>query len=194
MTQVTRRIPIVATIVVLAAVATMIALGVWQLQRKEWKEDLLARYEGAAMSSAEVAWPTSEPAIENALYHRSRFDCAQVTGHQERSGQSAGGEPGWAHLVTCRNASGQTAEIALGWSDRPAVAQWSGGAVTGMIGPATGGAKLVADPPQAGLQPLARPDPRDIPNNHFAYAIQWFLFAVTALVIYALALRKRWRG
>jgi surfeit locus 1 family protein len=31
----------------------------------------------------------------------------------------------------------------------------------------------------------------NIPNNSFAYAIQWFLFAATALVIYALALRRR---
>ncbi|HNJ47416.1 MAG TPA: SURF1 family protein, partial [Novosphingobium sp.] len=31
----------------------------------------------------------------------------------------------------------------------------------------------------------------DIPNNHLSYAVQWFLFAATALVIYGLALRKR---
>ena len=30
-----------------------------------------------------------------------------------------------------------------------------------------------------------------MPNNHLAYAVQWFLFALTALVIYAIALRKR---
>jgi surfeit locus 1 family protein len=38
-----RRIPIVPTLVVLAAVATMIGLGVWQLQRRAWKEALIAR-------------------------------------------------------------------------------------------------------------------------------------------------------
>ena len=52
---------------------------------------------------------------------------------------------------------------------------------------------IVANPPLAGLQPNATPDPRDIPNNHFSYAVQWFLFAGVALVIYALALRKRLR-
>jgi surfeit locus 1 family protein len=41
---------------------------------------------------------------------------------------------------------------------------------------------------------LARPDPRDIPNNHLAYAVQWFLFATVAAVIYALALAKRLAG
>ena len=50
--------------------------------------------------------------------------------------------------------------------------------------------KVVASEPIAGLQPLARPDPRDLPNNHLAYAGQWFFFALTALVIYFLAIRK----
>ena len=58
----------------------------------------------------------------------------------------------------------------------------------GVVAP---GPRLVADPPLAGLQANARPDPSDIPNNHLSYAVQWFLFAATALVIYAIALRKR---
>ena len=33
-----------------------------------------------------------------------------------------------------------------------------------------------------------------IPNNHLSYAVQWFLFALTALVIYVLAVRKKWRA
>ena len=53
---------------------------------------------------------------------------------------------------------------------------------------------FVAAPPQAGLAQLALPDPRDLPNNHLSYAVQWFLFATTALVIYVLALRKKWRA
>ena len=38
-----RRLPMIPTIVVLLAVGTMVALGVWQLQRMAWKDDLLAR-------------------------------------------------------------------------------------------------------------------------------------------------------
>ena len=55
------------------------------------------------------------------------------------------------------------------------------------------GYEVVADPPLAGLEASATPDPHDLPNNHLAYAGQWFFFAVTALVIYWLALRRRWR-
>jgi surfeit locus 1 family protein len=53
--------------------------------------------------------------------------------------------------------------------------------------------RLIAETPQAGLEPLAPPDPGDLPNNHLAYAVQWFFFAATALVIYVLALRRRQR-
>ena len=63
--------------------------------------------------------------------------------------------------------------------------------VAGIIAPAGEGIRLIADPPQAGLEPLAMPDPADLPDNHLAYAGQWFFFALTALVIYVLALRRR---
>ena len=56
------------------------------------------------------------------------------------------------------------------------------------------GPRLIADPPLAGLQASARPDPAATANNHLSYAVQWFLFAASALVIYALAVRKRLRG
>src|SRR5205823_12604763 len=45
--RMTRRLPITATLIVALAVAVMIGLGVWQLQRAKWKETLLARYEQA---------------------------------------------------------------------------------------------------------------------------------------------------
>ena len=78
--------------------------------------------------------------------------------------------------------------MVLGWSQSPANTAWTGGKVTGWIAP---GPRLVADPPLAGLQPNMRPDPANVPNNHLSYAAQWFLFALVALVIYGLALRKR---
>ncbi len=54
--------------------------------------------------------------------------------------------------------------------------------------------QLVTNPPVVGLGGNAAPDPRSIPNNHLSYAVQWFLFALTAMVIYTLAVRKRLRG
>ncbi len=55
------------------------------------------------------------------------------------------------------------------------------------------GMRLVAASAPPGLEPSAPPTLASIPNNHRFYALQWFAFAAIALVIYGLALRKRWR-
>ena len=190
----TRRIPIVSTVVVLAAVATMIGLGVWQLHRKEWKEALIARYLAAETMNSDVPWPASPAEYEQALYRHSRVECAEVTGMGAIAGRSDKGQSGWAHIAHCDLLDGGKADIALGWSSDPAQPRWSGGEVGGFVAGSDKGVRLVAAPPQAGLAQLALPDPRDLPNNHLSYAVQWFLFATTALVIYVLALRKKWRA
>ena len=190
----TRRLPIVATIVVGLAVATMIALGVWQLGRMREKEAQLARYAQATAMSSDVPWPRTAAERDRALYRHSTITCERVFGTAARAGRSAEGASGWAHIARCALADGGEAQVALGWSADPAAREWPGGAVPGFIGPAGDGVRLVAAPPQAGLAQLAPPDPRELPNNHLSYAVQWFLFALTALVIYALALRSRWRA
>lgn len=182
-----RRLPILATLVVLAAVAVMLRLGFWQLERKAEKEALLARYVAAQGLSAEIPWPAPAQA-EQMFYRRARVDCLAVTGRTAIAGQNAQGESGQAQVADCRLADGGTARVVLGWSRNPAPPAWDGGSVTGWIAP---GPRLVADPPLAGLAANARPDPSAIPNNHLSYAVQWFLFAAVALVIYAIALRKR---
>ena len=189
-----RRIPLIATGIVALAIATMIALGVWQLQRKAEKEALLVHYERAASMSSDVPWPRDPKAAEQVLYRHSTVDCVRVRSVAERAGRSATGETGWAHVATCYLAEGGVADIALGWSREPKKVGWAGGRVGGFIGPQGKGVRLVAAPAQAGLAQLATPNPADLPNNHLSYAIQWFLFAITALVIYGLALRKRQRG
>lgn len=189
-----RQIPVVPTLVVALAVATMIALGVWQLQRMGEKEALLARYERAVSMASDVPWPRREDETEEALYRHAALDCLRVRSIGQRAGRSAKGEVGWAHVATCELAAGGQADVALGWSRDPAPVAWSGGRVGGIIGPQGTGARLVASPAPAGLEQLAAPDPNALPNNHLSYAIQWFLFASTALVIYVLALRRRNRA
>jgi cytochrome oxidase assembly protein ShyY1 len=54
--------------------------------------------------------------------------------------------------------------------------------------------RLVSEEPGPGLVASAVPSPDSIPNNHLSYAIQWFLFAAAAALIYDLALRRRQRG
>lgn len=185
-----RRLPILPTIIVLIAVAIMIRLGLWQLERMHEKDAMMARYTAAQASSAAMPFPSEPDEIESALYHRAAIDCVSVANPTSRSGRNAKGDAGIAQIVTCKTATGSNVEVVLGLAQTPAIVPWSGGKVTGWIAP---GPKLIADPPQAGLAASARPDPNDIPNNHLAYAVQWFFFALVALVIYAIALRKRSR-
>ncbi|OZA94345.1 SURF1 family cytochrome oxidase biogenesis protein [Altererythrobacter sp. H2] len=186
-----RKIPIVPTLVVLLAVAIMIALGVWQLGRAEEKDALLQRYAAAGASTDAVAWPINGDAAERVLYRRSRITCESLSAMKQVAGTAASGARGWAHRATCTLPGGEaSALVDIGWSAVPNPAAWTGGQVSGIMAP---GPRLVADPPLAGLEPLARPDPRELPNNHLSYAVQWFLFALTALVIYGIALRRRWR-
>lgn len=184
-----RRLPVLPTAIVALAVAIMIALGFWQLGRAEQKDDLLARYAAADDVAQPVAWPgDDEAALEQRLYRRSIVDCVRVTELTAVAGTNERGSRGWAQIAECELADGGEARIALGWTRVPEGPIWNGGEVSGIIAP---GPRLVADPPRAGLLPLEKPDPSELPNNHLAYAWQWFLFAATALVIYVLAVRKR---
>ncbi|MFM7404081.1 MAG: SURF1 family cytochrome oxidase biogenesis protein [Erythrobacter sp.] len=185
----TRRVPIIPTIIVLAAVATMIGLGIWQLGRRAEKEALIARYE-AAIGTGEMAVFPMEGEGEDVLFRRSLLACNAVESIEAVSGTSSRGEKGWVHRASCVESIDATIPVDLGFSRDLAKPAFTGGSVTGIIAP---GPRLVADPPVAGLQPMARPDPGDLPNNHLAYAGQWFFFALTALVIYVLALRRRGR-
>ena len=186
-----RRRPILPTLIVALAVAAMIALGVWQLRRAEWKADLLARYERAQTMSSNVPWPRTEEELERSLFRWSQFDCQRVLGMRVTAATSAEGEKGVAQIARCAIDGGGEAEVALGWSRPTEQVRWGGGEVSGII--ASGGV-LHAAQVLPGLQPLAPPDPNDVPNNHLMYAGQWFFFALTALVIYVLALRKKWRS
>ncbi|QGN54404.1 SURF1 family protein [Novosphingobium sp. Gsoil 351] len=191
----TRRIPVVATLVVAAAVATMIALGVWQLHRLAWKEALIARYARAETISSAIPWPRDPAAAEAALFRHAQIRCDRVLAQDATAGRNLAGVTGWAQTARCALDGGGEASVALGWTQSPAIRPWPGGEIEGVVAPGEGGSvRLIAGKPPAGLQPLVRPDPNDIPNNHFAYAIQWFLFAGVAAAIYAIALRKRLRS
>ena len=184
-----RKVPIIPTIIVAAAIAVMIALGFWQLSRLDEKEALIARAEQNLQMSSEIDYPRATGGVERVLYRRTIIDCLEVLAVSPRAGTSASGAKGWAQRASCTlSGLDQPVDVDIGWSVRPEAAEWNGGKVRGVIAP---GGRVVAAEPVAGLELLAAPDPRDLPNNHLAYAGQWFFFALTALVIYILALRRR---
>lgn len=193
-----RKIPILATIIALFAVGTMIRLGFWQLERLEEKEDLLARY-GNASSLDPIAYPTAAVSDNLPLYRRSSVNCFEVISWSSVSGKNADDESGIAHIALCKTTDTEgriidkhRAEVAVGWSKSPNAPNWSGGILDGIIsGGRTQNIKLTVQEPVEGLEVLAKPDPANIPNPHFLYALQWFLFAFFAALIYGFAARKK---
>ncbi len=184
-----RRLPVVATLIVLIAVMVMVRLGLWQLDRKAEKEALVLRYAATEKlpERALDAW-NGDRVPDDLLYRRVWIDCAEVGPITARAGHDANDETGWVRIAPCRLQQGGRIDVVLGWAVAPGTVSWKGGLVHGMI---NGSGALVADPPLAGLAANARPDPANLPNNHLSYALQWFAFAASALAIYALALRKR---
>jgi cytochrome oxidase assembly protein ShyY1 len=189
-----RRLPVIPTIVVLIAVAVMIRLGIWQWNKAYWKEDLLAKY-AAAERGPPLTWPTVPLRKDQLpLFRHATGICLQPIGQRTAGGESAAGDPGFVHIVDCRTgAEGPLMSVEVGWSKDPnAKTNWAGGPVSGIIASdRRTGMRLVAATPAPGLQASALPSLDSIPNNHRSYAFQWFAFALIALVIYGLAVRKR---
>jgi len=203
-----RAIPIVPTIIVVLAALLMVRLGIWQLHRLHEKEALLARY---AVNEAKRPLPFAAlfPVTDDSLYRRTSAFCLNVVSWRAEAGRSADGAPGWRHVASCRTgAEGPGIAVDMGVSGDSGAPTWTGGPVSGRLTWASSGQPLIArlfatpevrspmivsDTAAPGLRPTIQPNPGDIPNNHLSYAVQWFLFAAVALVIYGVALWQRAR-
>lgn len=189
-----RRLPLIPTLLVLAAVAVMIGLGLWQLQRAQGKDSLIERY-AAAQNMPPIAWPTGPVRDADVpLFRHATGNCLRVVARRAVAGQNVSGEPGYAHIADCATgAEGRGMSVVIGWSKNPnAKTEWTGGLVSGIVAPdSRSRMRLVAASPAPGLEANAPPSLEAIPNNHRSYALQWFVFALMASVIYALALRQR---
>ncbi|HEV2079988.1 MAG TPA: SURF1 family cytochrome oxidase biogenesis protein [Allosphingosinicella sp.] len=177
-----RRLPVIPTLLVAAAVAVMIGLGVWQLQRAQWKEGLIRELEASSHSRT------------------TRLSCIMDGKPDVRAGRSFTGESGFRYIMPCssgRDGADQVEEglVDIGWSRRPDLLPrvrltrtFTG---TYAAGEATSGRIFVLDDPVPPLEKSGLPSASDLPNNHMLYAVQWFFFALAAAVIYVLALRRR---
>lgn len=206
-TMISRRIPLFASIIVAGAVLVMIGLGIWQLQRRGEKEAMLA-LASANPTKPTVSFPQIAPVPVELLFRRSSLHCLNVVGWQTEAGRAADGSVGYRYIAQCSTgAEGPGALVALGVAKQPDLKpDWSGGQVKGWISEEpdhrtllsrfTANAlplrpMLIAGSAPQGLKPIAPPSVKDVPNNHLAYAIQWFFFAAVAVIIYVLALRRR---
>jgi cytochrome oxidase assembly protein ShyY1 len=205
-----KRVPIIPTILVTLAVMTMVALGVWQLQRKT-ENQMLLKQVSANSNLPPITYPGLGPVSLDALHRKSSVNCLRVSKWREDSGSDKTGKSGTRYLADCvTSAEGPGALIVAGISTRPnEKINWSGGVVKGIITtepdrqslfaklftkPVTLRPMLVSQEGVGGLRTAQPPSlskiQSKISNNGF-YAIQWFLFALAATIIYVLALRKR---
>lgn len=202
-----RRVPILPTLLVALAVAAMIGLGLWQLDRRQEKVTLIARY-AANQHLPPIALPQFPD--ESILFRRASAMCVQPVAWHSEAGRAADGTSGWRQIADCRTgAEGPGFAVQVGIAATlGATPKWRGGPVRGYIthapqhraliqglwSHAPQPLMLVADPPLPGLKPNAAANLGDIPNNHLAYAVQWFIFAALAAIIYAIALHRRAAG
>ena len=202
------RFPVLPTLLVAAAVATMIALGLWQLRRADEKEALQARYE-RNLALPPIALPSGAVADEALLNRRASAFCLEVTGWRTTGGRSASGQGGTRFIAECRTGAegpGFVADMGVS-ADPKAKPSWRGGEVAGRIAAEPSRVALfdrltgrstpprpmiVAERAAPGLAPSAQPAAQ-VANNSLVYAFQWFFFAAAAALIYVLALRRRQR-
>lgn len=195
----TRRLPVVATIIVALAVALLIWLGFWQIRRSHENAELLAQYK-VASKLPPIAYPVAPFKGPLPLFRWATGMCQRVVGQREIAGRNRDGDVGWAHIVDCATgAKGPGMSVEIGWSKNPDTrVNWRGGLVSGVIVPdRLHRIRLVAAAAPSGLEPAGLPSAENAvpvtPGRNRMYALQWFSFAAIALIIYALAVRKRWK-
>lgn len=196
----TRRLSLIPTIVVAAAIAVLIGLGVWQLKRAVWKEQLLARF-AAAEKLPPISWPTVPiKGDQLPLFRHATGVCLRPIGKWAIAGENRSGEPGYVQIIDCMTgAEGPGMSVEVGWSKNPnARIDWPGGLVSGVIVPdRRTRMRLVAATSPPGLEPSRPPSVESVspitPSGHRMYAATWFALALAALIIYAVAVVKRGR-
>jgi cytochrome oxidase assembly protein ShyY1 len=189
-----RRLPVIPSMIVAAAVLVMIGLGIWQLGRAREKDALIATYR-AAEGLPPISYPT-RPLADNQLplFRYATALCLRPVSKRTTAGRNRAGETGYSHIVDCSTgAEGPGISVDVGWARDPNVkVSWRGGPVSGVIAPdSRTRMRLVAATSAPGLAPSAPPSIDQIASNHRSYAVQWFAFAAIALLIYGLAVRKR---
>jgi surfeit locus 1 family protein len=204
-TEAARRWPLIPTVIVAAAVATMIGLGLWQLLDRRPKKLAYIAQLSQNPSKPPVAFPRLPD--DALLFRRTTGFCTEPTSIRTEGA----GSRGFRLIAECRTGGleGPGMAVQLGTTRDPNFKPaWRGGGVAGFISHAPDQRSALAglfdrtpqrlmlalDRPPAGLSPNPPPDVSAVPNPHLSYAFQWFFFALSAAVIYVLALRRRRRG
>jgi surfeit locus 1 family protein len=204
-----RRFPLFPTLLTLVMLVVLVGLGLWQLDRREWKHALIARLRAAQTQ------PLLEPddfmrALRNEAsiqYRLAELPCSpgDVLPYDLKGGSSVGGVSGYLVLVSCRpNRKLPDIVVVAGWTKRPDAAAvpvhvdtvFKGVIIEHPYGRVQTRPQfmLIPDTSVPPLQVSRMPTPDELPDNHLSYAGQWFGLAAVLVTIYGLWLRRRWQG
>jgi surfeit locus 1 family protein len=207
-----RRRDVVASIVALLVAAGCVRLGIWQLDRLAQRKARNAALAGRlALPPLELrGWGgrlTADSVRQRRVIARGVYD---FSAERAWPGRSFDGTPGVALITPLRLADGSAVLVDRGWVPSPdafhvdhaAYREPDSASVTGIafIAPRGRGdvdptgflpivVQLDTPEPERGL-PRRWPLPAFDNGPHLAYAIQWFSFAVIALVGTAALIRK----
>ena len=188
-----RGVPIGPTLLVAVAVPIMLALSWWQgMVRAPWKDAVLAQ--------AAANWdapPIALPAVlsPDLAFRRVIVTCATLVAEGPAGAATATtGAHGFRYRATCTPTGRDPLPVSFGVSLQPKVSVTvAATTLTGRLIPhGTPPFLLIADTPPPPLLAEHAPGVETITNNHLSYAVQWFGFALTLLIIYGVYVR-RWR-
>jgi surfeit locus 1 family protein len=190
----TRRNRRIADFVVGVCVLVLLGLGTWQIQRMQWKEDLIAARNAGLSAPPLTSWERAAPFRRIRIEGNAFADRAIRIGLRERYLTPVVLDDGTVALVEAgERLSGRMTVVGhLRESERagtftpannPAKGQW----YTADIAEISRGLGLERVRP---FWVATGPAPA-LPNDHLQYAATWYSLAVALIVIYVLARRRQ---
>jgi surfeit locus 1 family protein len=211
-----RKSLLVPTLFTLGGLVLLLGLGTWQLERRVWKEGLIAARE-AGLAAPPAPLPSTLAAAQPLEYHRVTAT-GRLLGDRalHLHAISAAGALGW-HVLTPMRLDDGSAVLVQGrfTTDADAGAMTGAQSITGLLRlplarrgwfvpddrPAANEWFAVDLPAMAAADKLERllpfyidasgEPPPDLPNDHLQYAITWYALAAVLVLFYILVLRRR---
>lgn len=158
------------TVATVVALTVLLALGTWQLERRVWKEDLLARIAALKDAPAEPLPVVMRRLAEghDVEFTRVQAVCAELRPRVVYLYALHDGAPGWRPVVACRLGQGAHGSVLIDLGFQPGEAG---------AGPKPQAVALAAGAPVVGV--LRRPSPptwfeRLAPREPSADRARWF--------------------
>lgn len=211
-----RKSLLVPTLFTLGGLVLLLGLGTWQLERRVWKEGLIAERE-AGLAAPAAPLPSTLAAAQPLEYHRVTAS-GRLLGDRalHLHATSAAGTLGWHVLTPMLLDDGSAVLVQGGFTtDVGAGAMTGARSVTGLLrlSPPRRGWFVPSDRPERNewfavdLPAMAAADqldrmlpfyidasgepPPELPNDHLQYAATWYALAAVLVVFYILVVRRR---